>query len=107
MSTLHQTSLQKLQAYLHSDNPCLVSSVVGEIEDLCLPHALDNQLVKLTRQQSYCFLLLIRGYTAKQIAQTMKLSYRTIQHYTAAVYERLGFQNSRMLISHYVYALQY
>ena len=106
MSTLHQTSLQTLRTYLHGDNPCLLSVEAAEIEDLCLPHALDNQLVKLTRQQSYCFLLLIRGYTAKQIAQTMKLSYRTIQHYTAAVYERLGFQNSRTLISHYVYALR-
>jgi DNA-binding CsgD family transcriptional regulator len=74
--------------------------------ELVFPHALDNRLVKLTQQQASCFQWLLQGYTAKEIAQRMNLSYRTIQHYTAYIYERLGLENSRELISHYAYLVK-
>lgn len=72
---------------------------------LVIPHALDHQWVKLTPQQVNCFQLLLQGYTAKEIAFRMNLSYRTIQHYTATIYERLGLESSRELIVHYSYLL--
>ncbi|MCX7115305.1 MAG: helix-turn-helix transcriptional regulator [Gammaproteobacteria bacterium] len=82
-----------------------LSEEKNNVDPIYLPHALDQHWVKLTQQQSRCFVLLLRGYTAKQMAEVMNLSYRTIQHYTATVYERLGFDNSRGLISHYVYMM--
>jgi DNA-binding CsgD family transcriptional regulator len=82
---------------------CLVDEEPCHDKDLLIPHALDNQLVKLTEQQGRCFQLLLQGRTAKDIAQAMNLSYRTIQHYTASIYERLGLESSRELIAHYVH----
>jgi DNA-binding CsgD family transcriptional regulator len=85
---------------------CLVTEGSQASNELVIPHALDNQLVKLTQQQASCFQLLLQGYSAKEIAQRMNLSYRTIQHYTANIYERLGLENSRELISHYAYLMK-
>jgi DNA-binding CsgD family transcriptional regulator len=85
---------------------CLVGEGKPPVDELFIPHALDNRLVKLTLQQANCFQLLLQGLTAKDIAQRMNLSYRTIQHYTAYIYERLGLENSRELISHYAYLIK-
>ncbi len=84
---------------------CLVREEPQSSNELLIPHAFDNQLIQLTQQQANCFQLILQGYTAKEIAERMNLSYRTIQHYTAAVYERLGLENSRELISHYAYLI--
>jgi DNA-binding CsgD family transcriptional regulator len=75
----------------------LVDSLCNE-KDLLVPHALDGQLVNLTKQQFRCFKLLLQGCTAKEIAEGMNLSYRTIQHYTGSIYERLGLGSSREFI---------
>lgn len=85
-----------LQSYLVDEEP-------RDNTQLHLPHALDNQLVNLTPQQARCFQLILQGSSAKEIAQLLNLSYRTIQHYTACIYEKLGLNNRYELISHYAY----
>ena len=87
------------QRYLTDDKPL-------DNQEVRIPHALDNELVSLSQQQAWCFQLLLEGKAAKVIAQRMNLSHRTIEHYTAHIYKRLGIHNSGELISHYSYLVQ-
>ena len=84
----------------------LVDEETLENQALHVPHALNHQLVNLSDQQSRCLQLLLKGKAAKVIAQQMNLSHRTIEHYTAHIYKRLGIHNSGELISHYSYLVQ-
>ena len=78
------------------------NEVIGKLDDhFLIPHALDNQSIRLTKQHSRCFRLLLQGYTAKEIADRMNLSYRTIQHYSLSICQQLGLSTSREFIYHY------
>jgi DNA-binding NarL/FixJ family response regulator len=60
-----------------------------------------NKPVYLSKQQKKCFLLLFKGLTAKQIADKMHLSFRTIQHYCERIRDLLGCENNKELIIKY------
>ena len=99
-------SSDKKEEMLSLLQSCLLNEDPNTDRNLYIPHAFDNQMIKLTQQQARCFYLLLQGRTAKDIANEMNLSYRTIQHYTVSIYERLGLESSREMISHYVYLLK-
>jgi DNA-binding CsgD family transcriptional regulator len=52
----------------------------------------------LTPQQIQCIICLIKGMTTKQIATTLGLSHRTVEHYLSDVKERLQCYNRMQLI---------
>jgi DNA-binding NarL/FixJ family response regulator len=54
---------------------------------------------KLTSQQFKCLLQLVRGMTVKQIAATLELSPKTVEHYLDAVKNKLNCSSRYELIS--------
>jgi shikimate kinase len=48
-----------------------------------------------------CLKLLVQGKTAKEIAQDMHISYRTVEDYIAKTIELLGCTSSKELIALY------
>lgn len=61
----------------------------------------DKFIVKLTSQQSKCVKLLLDGYSAKQIADHMHLSKRTVENYLSKIRSRLGCHSSREIMTRY------
>lgn len=60
-----------------------------------------NQLVKLSLQQSKCMNLLAAGYKNQQIAMTLGLSIRTVQHYIDRIRHLVDCPSSKELITLY------
>ena len=55
--------------------------------------------VSLTKRQTDCLYYLVQGMTVKQIAETMSLSARTVEHYLEAVKSKLQCKKRSELIS--------
>lgn len=55
----------------------------------------------LAPQQTKCFQLLVQGYTSKEIAIQLGLSFRTVDHYIARVRKILNCRSSKELIAQY------
>ncbi len=55
----------------------------------------------LSPQQEKCFQLLLKGFSLSEIANQMRLSRRTIEHYTAHVKAKLKCKSIRELILRY------
>lgn len=66
-----------------------------------LNHKITHMPIYLASQQSICFKHLLEGKTAKQIAKTMALSNRTVEHYLARIRKILGCTSNHDLISSY------
>ncbi len=66
-----------------------------------LIHKDTNQAVALYRQQLKCMVLLMEGHTAREIADKINLSCRTVNHYLENLRNKLGCRTSKELISAY------
>ncbi len=64
-------------------------------------HAKTKQPISISAQQSKCLTLLIKGYTSKQIADQLRLSYRTVNHYLEILRIKLGCTTGKELIAVY------
>lgn len=82
----------------------LINPSSSVITHLSVIHKTLNSPVFLSKQQSRCLLLLMKGKTAKQIAMDMKLSPRTVEHYFVIIRNLLGCASNKELII--VYAEQ-
>jgi shikimate kinase len=60
-----------------------------------------NQFVRLSLQQSKCMNLLAAGYKNQQIAMTLGLSIRTVQHYIDHIRLLVDCPSSKELITLY------
>ncbi len=58
----------------------------------------ENKFQQLTMQQQKCVDLLLRGYSPRQIASEMQLTYKTIEHYLAHVRAKFQCKTTRELI---------
>lgn len=56
---------------------------------------------KLSPQQEKCFQLLLKGFNSEEIAEQMRLSRRTIEHYTGHIKVKLKCKSMRELILKY------
>lgn len=53
--------------------------------------------IQLTRRQQECLYYFINGFTAKEIAKELNISYRTVQDYLAIVYQKYGCSTKQEL----------
>ncbi|MDF1758877.1 MAG: helix-turn-helix transcriptional regulator [Legionellaceae bacterium] len=65
-------------------------------------HKDNHQKVLLPSQQRQCLIHLIKGQSSKEIARSMQLSPRTIEHYLDIICKKLGCDSSRKLIVSYI-----
>lgn len=70
---------------------------------LKIQHWVSKQDIHVPIYLTKCLLLLLQGKTAKQIANKLLLSQRTVEHYTAALKQLLGCRSTKELISIYSY----
>lgn len=86
------------QEYLKLIN---MSSDISCNNNVILLNKTTNQLVKLSLQQSKCMNLLAAGYKNQQIAMTLGLSIRTVQHYIDRIRHLVDCPSSKELITLY------
>lgn len=55
--------------------------------------------IQFTSQEINCFKLVTRGFTCKEIAKYLNLSYRTVQNYIANAKEKIGINTKSELIN--------
>ena len=76
-----------------------IIGVLG-IAHIISSHTIQHDLSeKLTKRESICLTHLLKGKTANEIAQEMKLSRRTIEVYTSTIKEKLGCESKSTLIN--------
>ena len=86
----------------------LESKVIKDVQptlddsDIILYHHKTHQPVQLTAQQAITLKLLAQGKSAKEIAQVLAISYRTVEGHIANTMEMLGCSSSKELISLYL-----
>ena len=78
-------------------------NVTLQKRDLIIFHKTSHTPVELTQQQARCLKLLSQGMSAKEIAKTMNISFRTVEGLIAKMIETLGCSSSKELISLYLY----
>jgi DNA-binding CsgD family transcriptional regulator len=64
---------------------------------LSCPKRLEYDIYLSTRENQ-CARLLMQGYSAKMIAETLRLSYRTVEHYIDNIKDKLGVSTKQELI---------
>ncbi len=74
--------------------------IIG-VMGMSIPHIATLTDEKLSSQQSTCLSFLCRGMTAREIALQMQLSIRTVEHYIAAIKQKLNVKNTKELIAKY------
>ena len=57
--------------------------------------------VHLPKQQGRCLLLMSQGKTAKEIAQELQISFRTVEYYFEKTRKQLGSETNKKLIAEY------
>jgi DNA-binding CsgD family transcriptional regulator len=77
------------------------------LNDLKCKIKTNDMLSTLSPQRMKCLKLLAEGHSAKQIADLLKLSTRTIENYLAYLRDLFDCRNSKELIAAYYSALQY
>ncbi|HLB57115.1 MAG TPA: LuxR C-terminal-related transcriptional regulator [Coxiellaceae bacterium] len=60
-----------------------------------------NNNVNLSLQQKNCLHYLSQGYSAKEIALKLNISYRTVESYLSVIRTKLQFRNSKAMIAWY------
>lgn len=78
------------------------SSISLDKKDFIIFHKKIHVPIHLSEQQALCVKLLAKGKSAKEIAQEMNISYRTVEGYIAKVAELLGCSSSKELITLYL-----
>ena len=81
-------------SYQIEGDPSVLSLLKNPYFDLLEPN--DNVL---TERQTECLILLIKGMSHKQIANHLKLSARTVEHYLETIKNKLGCISRSELIS--------
>jgi DNA-binding CsgD family transcriptional regulator len=71
------------------------------VESLVITHRNSGTLIDLPPQRRQCLAHLAEGKSSKQIARTMNLSPRTVDHYLQMLRQELGCRSSRELITAY------
>lgn len=66
-----------------------------------LPNKISADMLTLSPKRLECFMLLIKGHSAKEIAQQLNISYRTVEHHITTIRQLLGYRNSKELIADY------
>lgn len=65
---------------------------------LTIIHHKNKLPIYLSSQQSRCLRLLMKGKSAKEIGQAMKLSHRTVEHYLDKIRKTLGCASNKELV---------
>ena len=68
---------------------------------MLLFHHHTHAAIYLSKQQGRCFLLLMKGKSAKEIGIEMQLSHRTVEHYLEKIRQVSGVTSSKELIALY------
>ena len=77
-------------------------NILLDKKDFIIFHKTLHIPIHLSEQQALCVKLLSDGKTAKEIAQEMNISYRTVEGYIAKIAELLGCDSSKDLINLYL-----
>ncbi|HVE45018.1 MAG TPA: LuxR C-terminal-related transcriptional regulator [Gammaproteobacteria bacterium] len=85
--------------YPYMDIPAPDSSQLLNLADSLIDSA--SEIKSLSIQQAKCFQLLRQGLSSKEIAFTMQLSPRTIEHYIATIKRKLHCKNIKELLLRY------
>lgn len=94
-----------LSKHLILPNSFKQQSETNPQESSCIFHKTTKLPVHLSPQQNRCFLLLMEGKSAKQIAGVMELSPRTVEHYLERLRELLDCHSNRELLASYSHCL--
>lgn len=99
----HQILLPHLSNFNHDALKSCSSIIEAKTinQQLVLLHKDTKKLIKLTPQQTHCFKFILQGYTAKEIAKVLNLSYRTVEHYLERIRFVLGCRNSKEIMFYY------
>lgn len=81
-----------------------INGVFGISHILSAYNIEDNTIESLTTRESDCLMLLVKGKTAAQIGQQLKLSTRTVEFYLGNIKSKLGCKSKSDLIDR-IYAL--
>ncbi|MBN9413114.1 MAG: helix-turn-helix transcriptional regulator [Candidatus Paracaedimonas acanthamoebae] len=57
-----------------------------------------NKKITLSKRQTQCLQLLMRGKTSKEIGKDLSISYRTVEYYFDILREKFHCQNRREII---------
>ncbi|MDF1758320.1 MAG: helix-turn-helix transcriptional regulator [Legionellaceae bacterium] len=68
---------------------------------ICVRHKKTKSPVYLSKQQSRCLMYLSQGQSSKEIARSMGLSPRTVDHYLSLMRKQLSCRSSKELIHSY------
>lgn len=83
------------------NSPDFLTNKSKKIDRVIVFHKTTNMPVHLSRQQSKCLTLLLKGNSAKEIAKQMKLSHRTVEHYLERIRTILGCSSNKEMIISY------
>lgn len=79
----------------------LSNQTIMDEKDKVIFHKTTHIAVHLSDQQALCLKLLAQGKSSKEIAQELKISYRTVEGHIAKAMEQLGCSSSKELIALY------
>lgn len=99
----HQGTLES-RANMEKDKSIVLENQSKPIkinDKVIITHKDSNQPISLAPQQEKCFFLLLQGYSSKEIAKQINLSFRTVEHYIARLRVILGCRNTKELIFSY------
>ena len=101
-SALEEHVARILKAIVKDDESKLHADLVTlDKKDRILFHKFLHVPVELTTQQAACLKLLAEGKSAKDIARSLSLSFRTVEAYLAKTMELTGCTSSKELIALY------
>lgn len=88
------------EAMLSDENSRVVDN---ETKQICVIHRCTGLPMHLSLQRGRCFLYLIQGKSTKAIAEVMRLSPKTVEHYLEMLRRELGCRSSKELIVFYAH----
>lgn len=98
--TLNQQVYPKLESLSESINLNNTSSQTEQT--ISVLHCNTGALIALPSQRGNCLVNLLQGKSIKEIATSMQLSPKTIEHYLAILRKELGCRSSKELILNYL-----
>lgn len=81
--------------------PQLVTAVTGDMVSAFRDHK-ELPLVHLTGREQQVLQMVVKGLTSKQMAKTLCLSPRTVDHYRSSLLKKFKMKNSVDLVNHVV-----
>jgi len=95
------TAIETVQQGKIYISPQLVSEVSGEMVSVFRDQK-ESLLVKLTKREKQVLQMVVKGKTSKQIAETLCLSPRTIDHHRASLLKKFKMKKTVDLVNHVV-----